>query len=142
MTNETNNTTATTATTTRAKAPKAEKVKYNYPFATKAQILASQADFTTCLEHLGQLYDAQTAEEQDAKDTQVKNAKGFMSSHAVVGSTLAVKARSGEALTEEEQDKVRSIVCRYGKQLAAFSRRAAMEANPELKKIAEIFSAG
>jgi len=139
MTNETN-TTATT-TTTRAKAPKAERVKYNYPFATKAQILASQTDFDVCLEHLGQLYDAQTSEEQDAKDTRVKNARGFMSSHAVVGSTLAVKARSGEALTDEEQDKVRAIVCRYGKQLAAFSRAAAMAANPELKKIAEIFSA-
>lgn len=135
------NTTATTTITTRAKAPKAERVRYNYPFATKAQILASQADFSVCLEHLGQLYDAQTSEEQDAKDTRVKNARGFMSSHAVTGSTLAVKARSGEALTDEEQDKVRSIVCRYGKQLAAFSRAAAMAANPELKKIAEIFSA-
>ncbi len=133
--------TATATTTTKTKAPKAVKVKYNYPFATKAEILASQADFSVCLEHLGQLYDAQTSEEQEAKDTQVKNARGFMSSHAVVGSTLAVKARSGEALTEEEQAKVRSIVCRYGKQLAAFSRKAAMAANPELKKIAEIFSA-
>ncbi len=131
-----------TTTTTAKKAPKAERVRYNYPFATKAQILASQADFSTCLVHLEQLYDAQTSEEQDAKDTRVKNARGFMSSHAVTGSTLAVKARSGEELTEEEQGKVRSIVCRYGKQLAAFSRQKAMEANPELKKIAEIFSAG
>jgi hypothetical protein len=138
MNNETN-TTATIKTKTAAK--KAPKVRYNYPFETKAQILASQADFSTCLEHLGQLYDAQTSEEQDAKDTRVKNARGFMSSHAVTGSTLAVKARSGEELTPEEQDKVRQIVKRYGKQLAAFSRKAAMEANPALKAIAEIFSA-
>ncbi len=137
-----NNQTSTATATVTKKAPKAERVRYNYPFATKAQILASQkADFDTCLTHLEQLYAAQTAEEQDAKDTRVKNARGFMSSHAVTGSTLAVKVRSGEALTPEEQDKVRSIVCRYGKQLAAFSRHAAMEANPELKKIAEIFSA-
>lgn len=136
-----NNETNTTATTSKPKAPKAERVKYNYPFATKAQILESQADFATCLAHLEQLYAAQTADEQDQESTFFKNKAGFMSSHAVTGSKLAVKARSGEALTEEEQGKVRSIVCRYGKQLAAFSRREAMEANPELKKIAEIFSA-
>jgi hypothetical protein len=140
MTNETNTTAATTPIRAK-KAPKAERIKYSYPFATKAQILASQSEFSTCLEHLGQLYDAQTSEEQEAKDTRIKNAKGFMSSHAVTGSTLAVKARSGEALTPEEQDKVRSIVCRYGKQLAAFSRQAAIAANPELKKIAAVFSA-
>lgn len=142
MTNETSTSTETLITTTpKAKAPKAERVKYNYPFATKAQILASQVDFAVCLEHLGQLYDAQTAAEQDAKNTSIKNAQGFMSSHAVVGSTLAVKARSGEALTDEEQGKVRGIVCRYGKQLAKFGRKAAMDKNPDLKKIAEIFSA-
>jgi hypothetical protein len=140
MNNETN--TTATITTTRAKAPKAERVKYNYPFATKAQILALQKDdFTVCLVHLEQLYKAQTSDEQEAEDTRYKNKAGFMSSHAVTGSKLAVKVRNGEALTEEEQDKVRSIVCRYGKQLAAFSRHEAMEANPELKKIAEIFSA-
>jgi hypothetical protein len=137
-----NNTTTTeTATTTKKKAPKAEKVRYNYPFATKAQILASQSDFSVCLTHLAQLYAAQTAEEQDQESTFFKNRAGFMSSHAVTGSKLAVKAASGEELTPEEQDKVRSIVARYGKQLASFSRHEAMRANPELKKIAEIFSA-
>ena len=54
----------------------------------------------------------------------------------------AVKIKGGEELTDEEQAKVRSIVARYGKQLAAFAREAAMDANPELRKIAEIFSAG
>ncbi len=136
------NTTSTETTATKkTKAPKAERTLYNYPFATKAQILASQSDFSVCLDHLAQLYAAQTSDEQDAKDTRYKNKSGFMSSHAVTGSTLAVKAASGEELTPEEQDKVRSIVCRYGKQLASFSRHAAMAANPELKKIAEIFSA-
>ncbi len=138
---ENQNTTATTVTTTRAKAPKAERVKYNYPFATKAQILESQADFATCLHHLEQLYSAQTADEQAKETTFSKNRRGFMSSHAVTGSKLAVKARSGEELTPEEQQAVRSIVCRYGKQLAAFSREADIRANPELKKIAEVFSA-
>lgn len=140
---ENTNITATETTTTPAikKARKAERPKYSYPFATKAQILDSQQDFAVCLDHLSQLYDAQTSDEQERESTFFKNKEGFMSSHAVTGSKLAVKARSGEALSPEEQDKVRSIVCRYGKQLAAFSRRAAMEANPELKKIAEVFSA-
>lgn len=137
----TNTATETTITVPAKKARKADRPKYNYPFATKAQILDAQQDFTVCLEHLGQLYDAQTSDEQEAKDTRYKNKSGFMSSHAVTGSSLAVKARSGEALTGEEQDKVRSIVCRYGKQLARFSREAAIKANPDLKKVAEIFSA-
>jgi len=140
------NTSTSTSTETlikpAKKAPKAERVKYNYPFQTKAQILASQADFSVCLQHLEQLYAAQTADEQEKETTFSKNRRGFMSSHAVTGSKLAVKARSGEELTPEEQDKVRAIVCRYGKQLAAFSRESAIAANPELAKIAEIFSAG
>ncbi len=140
MNNQTETSTPST-TTTRAKAPKAERIKYSYPFATKAQILASQSDFSVCLEHNEQLFAAQTAEEQDAKDTRVKNRRGYMSSHAVVGSTLALKARAGEELTPEEQDKIRSIVCRYGKQLAAMAREEAIAQNPELAKIAAIFSA-
>ncbi len=135
------NTEITATTTTRAKAPKAERIRYNYPFQTKAQVLESQSDFLVCLHHLEQLYSAQTADEQQRESTFFKNKTGFMSSHAVTGSKLAVKARSGEELTPEEQDQVRGIVKRYGKQLASFARHEAMEANPELKKIAEIFSA-
>lgn len=129
------------STTTKTKAPKAERVKYNYPFETKAQILASQSDFSVCKRHLITLFQAQTADEQDSQDTKYKNRRGFMSSHAVTGSQLAVKVIGGEELTEEEEAKVRNIVSRYGRQLAAFSRQAAIAANPELKKIAEIFSA-
>ena len=141
------NTNISTATTTETitpakKAPKAERVKYNYPFQTKAQILASQDDLATCLLHLEQLYAAQTADEQDQESTFFKNKRGFMSSHAVTGSKLAVKVRNNEELTDEDEAKIRGIVCRYGKQLAAFSREAAIRANPELKKIAEIYSAG
>ncbi len=129
------------STTTKTKAPKAERVKYNYPFETKAQILASQSDLAVCKKHLITLFQAQTADEQDSQDTKYKDRRGFMSSHAVTGSQLAVKVIGGEELTEEEEAKVRNIVSRYGRQLAAFSRQAAIAANPELKKIAEIFSA-
>lgn len=127
-----------TTTTVSKKAP---RVKYNYPFQSKAEILASQADFATCCEHLVQLYRAQTDEEQAKSDTIVKNRRGFMSSHAVNGSKLALKVIAGEELSGEEQDKVRGIVCRYGTQLAKFAREKKIAENPELKEIASIFSA-
>lgn len=133
--------TSTETSSVKTKAPKAERVKYNYPFETKAQILASQADFEVCKRHLITLFQAQTADEQDAQDTRYKNRRGFMSSHAVTGSQLAVKVASGEELTDEDVAKVRSIVSRYGRQLAAFSREAAIAANPGLVAIAKIFSA-
>lgn len=129
-----------TSTTTISK--KAPRTKYNYPFQSKAQILAAQTDFAVCVSHLLSLYAAQTADEQAEENTKFKNRRGFMSSHAVTGSKLAVKIKSGEELSDEDVSKVRSIVCRYGKQLAAFSREEAMAANPELRAIADIFSAG
>lgn len=133
-------TTNNTSTSTISK--KAPRVKYNYPFESKAQILAAQEDFAVCKGHLLSLYAAQTDDEQKDEDTKFKNRRGFMSSHAVTGSKLAVKVKSGEELTEEEEGKVRNIVARYGKQLAAFAREAKIAANPELKAIADIFSAG
>lgn len=132
---------STTSTITAATSKKAPRTKYNYPFASKAEILASQSDFAVCVVHLMSLYAAQTADEQAEENTKFKNRRGFMSSHAVTGSKLAVKIKGGEELTDEEVAKVRSIVCRYGKQLAAFAREEKMAANPELRAIAEIFSA-
>ncbi len=129
-------------TTTTKISKKAPRVKFTYPFESKAQILAKQEDFAVCKAHLLSLYAAQTSDEQTDETTRFKNRRGFMSSHAVTGSKLAVKVKAGEELTEEDEAKVRGIVARYGKQLASFAREAAMDANPELRKIAEIFSAG
>lgn len=118
-----------------------EKKNYSYPFKTKAQILAAQADFEVCKQDLITLFKLQTEDEQDTKTTRHKNRRGFMSSHAVNGTLLARKVIAKEELTEEDEAKIRSIVGRYGRQLAAHSRQQAMEANPELRAIAQTFSA-
>jgi len=131
----------TNTNSTKTTGVKAPRVKYNYPFETKAQILAAQEDFEVCKRHLVTLYQAQTADEQDEQNTKFKNRRGFMSSHAVNGSKLALKVIGGEEITDEDVVAIRGIVCRYGRQLAAFSREAAIAANPELKAIADIFSA-
>lgn len=111
-----------------------------YPFETKAQIAAKIAqDDQYMLAALAQLHTWQTAHEQETKTTEVKNRRGFMSSHAVNGSKLAEKVKRGEALTGEEMDKARSIVCRYTRQLAVFSREQAIAANPALNAVASTF---
>jgi hypothetical protein len=95
----------------------------SYPYVTKKQVaerLADDADFR--VECLLVLYRRQTTDERDAKDTKHKNRRGFMSSHAVNGSTLAEKVISGEELTDEDHGKVDAIVPRYGKQLASHFR--------------------
>jgi len=113
-----------------------------YPFATKSQIKAHlESDPSFVLVCLGVLYSRQTAHEQDTKSTLNRNRMGFMSSHAVKGSTLAVKA-VGEGLTETELSEATGIVCRYTKQLAAHFRAVAIEADPDLAEAARVFSAG
>jgi hypothetical protein len=119
------------------------KVKVQYPFRSKAQILSQVAsDDAFLLTCLGVLYARQTAHEQDTKSTLNRNRQGFMSSHAVRGSELAVKAASGEELDGEQTAKARDIVSHYGKQLAAHFRAEAIEASPDLAEVAKIFSAG
>ena len=111
-----------------------------YPFTTKAQIaalIASSDEYM--LQGLCQLHTWQTEHEQETKTTEVKNRRGFMSSHAVNGSKLAEKVKAGETLTAEETDKARSIVGRYTRQLAVASREAALEADPALRATAAIF---
>lgn len=112
-----------------------------YPFVTKSQLrarLASEPAFVVLC--LSIMLDRQTAYEQEAKTTVTRNRRGFMSSHAVKGTTLALKAR-GEGLTEEEQDAAQGIVLHYTKQLAAHFRAEAIVANPDLAEAARVFSA-
>ena len=112
-----------------------------YPFLSKAVIKARiEADPTFMLQCLQIMYSLQTTYEQETKSTLNRNRMGFMSSHAVNGSILAVKARSG-GLTEEEHSKAHAIVSRSSRQLAAFFRREAIQANPELAATAALFSA-
>jgi hypothetical protein len=113
-----------------------------YPFVTKSQVRARLlADDSFVLQCLATLYSLQTSSEQEAKNTVVRNHRGFMSSHAVKGSTLAVKA-AGEGLSEEEIGSARDLCSRYTRQLAAHSRQVAIEADPSLAEAARVFSAG
>ena len=89
-----------------------------------------------------QIMDArQTEDEQATLSTKWSNKRGWMSSHAVWGGKLALKARTGE-LSDEEFSKAAGMVCRYTKQLAAHFRAEAIAKNPALEAVARIFSAG
>lgn len=125
----------TTETNTQATETKATKAKGNkYPFRTKRDILAQiEADDDFVLEVMGVLYQRQTSDERDTKTTKYRNARGFMSSHAVNGTRLVEKIlHDGEAWDEADMAKARSIACRYGKQLAAHFRAEVLESSPEL----------
>lgn len=122
------------------KAPKAPKEKKSYPFLTKAQIAASIAgDFQFACMVIGVLYDRQTQFEQETKSTLNKNRRGFMSSHAVNGTKVALKIKAGETLTDEDRGHVEAIAPRYTKQMADHFRAAAIEADPSLEAKAACF---
>lgn len=128
MSNTDNNTVTETETATEKKS-----VGNKYPFVTKKQIaerLAGSAAFQQ--ECLMTLYTRQTEHEQSTGSTKVKNARGFMASHAKRGTELAQKLQSGEELSADEVSEVGSIVSRYTKQLAAAFRAEAISKNPDL----------
>lgn len=142
MNNDTT-TQATETTTPAAKAPKAPKPKKepkSYPFLTKAQIAASIAgDFQFACMVISVLHDRQTTFEQETKSTLNKNRRGFMSSHAVNGTNLALKIKAGEELTDEDVARVHNIAPRYTKQMADHFRAKAIEADPTLAEKAACF---
>jgi hypothetical protein len=134
----TTETTTTTAKKTRT--PKAPKIATPYPFETKAQIAHKIATDSQYVMHaLCQLHTWQTQHEQEKRTTEVRNRRGFMSSHAVTGSKLAEKLKGGEGLTPAEFDQAQGIVSRYTRQLAVESREQALLANPDLAATAKIF---
>lgn len=116
------------------------KTKISYPFTSKKQIVARLGeDLEFIRESLLVLWRAQTAHERETKTTLHRNARGFMSSHAVTGCKLAEKAVRGEEWTPEDWQKAQSITLRYGRQLAAFHREVALEERPELAEVAAVF---
>jgi len=113
-----------------------------YPFVTKATIkdrLENDSDFR--LQAMAILHTLQTEHEQATKSTLSKNRQGFMSSHAVKGSTVAVKIKAGEKLSEDDWKVVDSIAPRYSRQLATYMRAKAIAENPALAQTAALFSA-
>jgi hypothetical protein len=113
-----------------------------YPFTSKSTIKARlEADPEYRKQAIVTLFQKQTEWEQAAKATRDRNRVGFMSSHAVHGSKIALKLIAGEALSEEEVSKMDSIVTHYSKQLARFAREDAVRENPALEAVARLFSA-
>lgn len=140
MTTETTTQATETQATPAAKPVKAPKEKKSYPFLTKAQIAANIAnDFQFACLVITTLYDRQTTFEQETKSTLNKNRRGFMSSHAVNGTKVALKIKAGEALLPEDQAHVDAIAPRYTKQMADHFRAAAIEADPSLAEKAACF---
>ncbi len=124
--------------------PKKEKKKGvgTYPFRTKNDILAQiQTDPVFAQGCVGIVYDRQTSEEQVEKTTKSRNARGFMSSHAVRGSELALRLRSGDKVSDEDAVAAVALASRYCKQIAAHFRAAQIASSPELQAVAEVFSA-
>ena len=113
-----------------------------YPFRSKKQITEQIAsDDGYCLSCLTVLYARQTASEQAKGTTESRNRQGFMSSHAVVGTKLAKQLAEEGTLEGEDLDSARAIVSRYGRQLAASERQAAIEADPAKAELAALFGA-
>lgn len=141
-TNETETVTEA-APASEAKPKKAKKARVGaYPFRSKKSILDQIATDDAFAAHcLCIVHDRQTAYEQESKTTKSKNRRGFMSSHAVRGCELAEKLKSGEALTDEETARVREMAGRYGRQLAQHFRAEVIAGNPDLAKVAQVFSA-
>lgn len=123
--------------------PKPKNGGNGYPFRTKREIcdqLATDDSFRHAC--LLVLYERQTTDEQETKETKWKNRRGFMSSHAVNGSRIAQALLAGEALSPEDEAKLDGIVCRYGKQLAAHFRQEALAADPGKADKAACFFGG
>ena len=132
MTIETNDTTDTTANK--------GGVNNGYPYPTKREIktrLETDADFRS--ECLLVMHERQTTEEIETKGTTAKNKRGWMSSHAHKGTTIALAVIAGEDLSDEQEAWVEASVPRYTKQLASHFRQVARDDNPELADKAAIF---
>lgn len=111
-----------------------------YPFASKRQIKERIAnDQSFAHECLLVIYRRQTEPEQERKETINRNKRGFMSSHAVRGTTLAVKILAGEWLNPEEEGLVTAIAGSYSKQLGEHFRTQALAERPELAETARMF---
>ncbi len=116
---------------------KATKNPMLYPFTTKGQIterLQSDNDFVVeCLQSVG---NARTNSLLPASER-----RGFMVSHARRGNALCEAFTKNQKLSEPEIVEARKLMLSYTKQLARILRRKAIQENPELAKVAEVFSA-
>jgi hypothetical protein len=113
-----------------------------YPFLTKNQIkerLVNEPEFQK--EAMVLLLQFQTDHEQATETTKDRNRQGFMSSHAVNGTRVAKKIVNGEDLSDDDWAKIGAIAPRYSRQLAHYYRAKMLVEQPELRKVAALFSA-
>ncbi len=111
-----------------------------YPFQSKSSIRARiETDDDFVLMGLQILLSRQTETEQETRTTREKNARGFMSSHAVRGTLLATRAR-GDGLSAEEMATARMMVSHYSRQLADHFKQEAIANDPALQEVARVFS--
>jgi hypothetical protein len=87
------------------------------------------------------LHALQTEQEQAARDTEVRNKAGFMSSDAWHGSRIAEALNNGDELAMEDVERIPKIACKYSKQLTTQLRRHAMVQDAKLAAYAAVFSA-
>jgi hypothetical protein len=107
-----------------------------YPFLTKKAIAERiRGDREYALE-VFRLLVARTA--QRTADT--RSASGFMASHAGTVRELATTLEE-RRLDDAEHSKLSKLLCHYTKQLAAHFRTIELQARPELRQVASVFSA-
>ena len=113
-----------------------------YPFVgQKAVKAALESNEELQLLTVQLMHALQTEEEQKARDTEVRNKCGFMSSDAWHGSRIAETLAQGGELSLEDADRIPKIACKYSKQLTTQLRRFAMIDDPKLAAYAAVFSA-
>lgn len=113
-----------------------------YPFVGAKrvkEVLASNEEVQLLTIRL--LHALQTESEQLARDTEVRNKAGFMSSDAWHGSRIAEVLGAGGELSIEDLERIPKIASKYSKQLTTQLRRFAMIDDPKLAAYAAVFSA-
>jgi hypothetical protein len=113
--------------------------KKNYPFVTKKMIAEQlKQDEEFRMECMQIIYSRQVDDEREEKNTKYRNGKGFMSSHAKAGTEIVKKMMAGE-MSQEDINKMNSIIPRYTKQLAEHFRQLEIKNQPELVEVAKVY---
>lgn len=124
-----------------AKLPPVVAAPPAYPFiGEKAVRKALQEDYDLQEAVVCMLFFLQTGEEQQARDTEVRNKAGFMSSDAWHGTRIAEVLTQEGCLDHEDIERVGRIATKYAKQTTVQLRRIAMQADPKLASYVQIFS--
>lgn len=128
-------------------------IKGAYPFESAASVKAQLESDPVCqIETMILLFQWQTPHEKATGSTLNRNGTGFMSSHAANGKKIVEKIQmsgltpiqllASDVLDSDDWVMIGKIAPRYSGQVARYRRALKIEANPELRAIAALFSAG